>query len=48
MFLLLADTNECLSNPCQNKGKCKDSVDRFTCKCPAGFVGDTCGLGVFY
>ena len=34
--------NECLSNPCQNNGKCIDKFDAFECRCQPGYGGPTC------
>ncbi|VDH94425.1 Hypothetical predicted protein, partial [Mytilus galloprovincialis] len=34
--------DECSSNPCQNKGTCKDGVNSYTCNCPPGYTGFNC------
>nr|XP_054755377.1 fibropellin-1-like [Lytechinus pictus] len=36
------DINECSSNPCDNGGTCMDEIDRFTCYCPDGVIGQLC------
>ena len=36
------EINECLSDPCENNGKCIDLIGRFQCLCPAGLTGDQC------
>ena len=41
----VTDINECISNPCQNGGKCTDGVNSYTCKCKPGYQGDNCETG---
>ena len=41
----LADIDECISDPCQNGGTCKDEGNRFTCHCKDGYNGRTCENG---
>ena len=41
----LIDINECDSDPCQNNGKCKNTLGSYYCVCPHGFLGTNCGLG---
>uniref|UniRef100_A0A8C3G755 Protein eyes shut homolog n=1 Tax=Cyclopterus lumpus TaxID=8103 RepID=A0A8C3G755_CYCLU len=36
------DTNECSSNPCQNRGNCVDRVNSYSCDCKMGFSGLHC------
>ena len=36
------DINDCAKNPCQNHGACIDGVNRYTCRCAAGFIGSVC------
>lgn len=33
------EVNECLSEPCQNKGFCIDELNSFRCECPPGITG---------
>ena len=40
----LDDTDFCASNPCQKGGTCTPMGNGgFTCNCPVGATGDTCG-----
>ncbi|GAB1604635.1 protein jagged-1b-like [Argonauta hians] len=34
--------NDCLPNPCQNNGTCKDGVQSYRCVCEPGWDGPTC------
>ena len=43
MSLQFIDTDECASDPCQNEGTCNDMINHFTCDCPTGYQGITCG-----
>ncbi|XP_070562238.1 agrin-like [Ptychodera flava] len=36
------DGHICNTRPCQNEGMCVPELELFSCKCKAGFVGDTC------
>ena len=36
------DIDECTSNPCRNGGECEDAVNKYTCKCAAGYTGSRC------
>ena len=40
--LLVAEINECSSDPCQHEGVCTDSVNSYSCTCVAGFTGQDC------
>lgn len=40
------DVDECASDPCQNRGKCIDGIDRYLCLCPVGFVGLHCEINM--
>ena len=42
---LLADINECESNPCENGGTCMDLEDGYNCACELGFTGTVCQTG---
>ena len=43
--LLFADTDECVSMPCRNGGRCVDDVNMFQCLCTAGYTDDRCQTG---
>lgn len=45
MFCWL-DINDCASNPCENKGTCKDLINNFQCICANGFSGFTCSKNI--
>lgn len=38
--------DECMSNPCQNGGLCRDRNNGYTCTCQPGYLGDHCELDV--
>ncbi|XP_078256093.1 protein eyes shut homolog [Rhinoraja longicauda] len=40
------DTNECLSNPCQNRGPCLNEVNGYRCLCLPGFSGTHCETNI--
>ena len=42
---VLADVDECASNPCHNNGTCKDGIDKFECQCVREFEGKCCEVG---
>ena len=44
-MLWFPDFNECRSSPCQNGGTCSDDVNRYSCGCVDGYVGDHCETG---
>ena len=37
--------DSCLSAPCENNGTCINSVNMFSCQCPAGYFGNNCQSG---
>lgn len=41
-FSCQEETDECLSNPCHNGGKCINLIGLFKCDCPEDFVGKQC------
>ena len=44
-FMLIADIDNCLVEPCKNGGVCKDLRAAFSCTCAPGYTGDTCETG---
>ncbi|XP_062866543.1 coagulation factor X [Trichomycterus rosablanca] len=40
------DGDACLSQPCLNKGVCKDGIGRYTCFCPAVYQGSNCEIAI--
>ena len=45
-IVILADIDECASNPCVN-GACTDGENRWECTCQPGWTGENCEIGVF-
>ena len=39
--------DECISAPCLNGATCSDRVNGYSCKCTAGFEGDSCDTGQY-
>ena len=42
LYWLVADMNECMSNPCQMGGRCIDLFQSFFCDCANNFSGERC------
>lgn len=41
------DIDDCESQPCQNRGQCKDELGGFTCNCTGtGFTGNHCEVNI--
>uniref|UniRef100_A0A1A9WEY9 EGF-like domain-containing protein n=1 Tax=Glossina brevipalpis TaxID=37001 RepID=A0A1A9WEY9_9MUSC len=40
------NVDECMSNPCQNGGHCRDRNNGYTCTCQPGYLGDHCEIDV--
>ena len=38
------DPDDCASSPCQYGGACTDSLDDYSCACPAGTTGKSCEI----
>ncbi|KAG1930353.1 neurogenic locus notch protein [Pimephales promelas] len=36
------DSDDCVSRPCQNQGRCVDGVNSYSCFCKPGFSGQQC------
>lgn len=45
LMILFVEINECQPDPCENNGRCEDALGTYWCKCPQGFVGQTCQGG---
>ena len=41
-YFYISVVNECLSNPCQNGGMCRNDFKRYICECRPGYVGYNC------
>lgn len=42
MFNIIADINECASQPCKNNGTCIDLINEYKCYCTNGYIGTNC------
>ena len=42
LYLLLVETDECASNPCNTNAVCTDGVNSFSCACPEGWADANC------
>jgi hypothetical protein len=40
------DIDECKFVPCQNNAQCIDGLNNFTCVCPSGWEGRSCGASI--
>ena len=40
--MCLSDVDDCVNHTCLNGGSCVDGVNKYTCRCVAGFKGDRC------
>jgi len=42
------EEHDCLSKdlPCENGGTCINEGGAVSCKCPGGFIGDACQIGI--
>ncbi|XP_072518295.1 protein crumbs homolog 2a isoform X2 [Salminus brasiliensis] len=40
------DVDECVSEPCQNEGRCEDRVNGYTCVCMDGYTGEECEVDI--
>ena len=38
------DIDDCIENPCNNGGTCKDGIASYDCVCPEGFTGTDCEI----
>ena len=45
LFLMLADIDDCASNPCENNETCIDLVANYICNCTQGYTGKNCSIG---
>ena len=45
LVIVYLDIDECVSNPCQNGGVCKDQINGFVCTCAGQFTGTLCEIG---
>ena len=46
--MCFAELDECVSDPCENEGRCIDDINAFVCVCPIGFEGEMCETGMLY
>ena len=43
--MLIADVNECETQPCQNDGTCEDQLGAYACDCVPGYTDIDCSTG---
>lgn len=48
LWFRYSDTDDCSTNPCQDKGVCVDGVNTFTCNCASGYTGRLCETSKVY
>ena len=44
-MFVLAEIDECESNPCANGGTCTDGINMYNCTCAPGYTGINCSTG---
>ena len=44
-MIILSETDECMSSPCDNGGTCTDLLDGYNCTCVGGYTGLHCETG---
>ena len=44
----ISDIDDCMENPCNNGGTCKDGVASYSCICPNGFTGQDCETSMLH
>ena len=47
IYLIFADINDCMEEPCNNNGTCTDGIADYTCTCPLGYIGSDCEHSMF-
>ena len=47
-FFAKIDFDECSSDACKNGATCEDLINGFKCRCPAGFSGTNCEIGMYH
>ena len=45
IITLIADIDECSSNPCKNQAFCYNDINKYECTCQPGWVGVNCDIG---